>query len=275
MSRPYAEVIGDPIAHSKSPLIHNFWLGKLGIEADYRRCHVRADELEDYFTRRRADAQWRGCNVTLPHKIAVLNLIGSAEEDARSTGAANTVFREGASLRTTNTDIAGVLAALPETLMPGGAQVCVLGTGGAARAALAACKRRGVGSVVLTARNQEAARGLLREFGLEGTVGPLGDSHFTPAAEVMINATSLGMTGGAPMPTAVLRHIREHPKVVVFDMVYSPLETDLLRAAAEAGCRVVDGLAMLIGQAAVAFERFFGEPAPREHDAELRTLLTA
>lgn len=276
MTKPYAEVIGDPIAHSKSPMIHGFWLSKLGIDAEYRACHVRPDELADYFTRRREDADWRGCNVTIPHKLATLALIENADEAARSTGAANTVFRADGELRAANTDIEGILAALPEDLMPAGAEVCVLGTGGAARAALAACKRRGVGTLLLSARNQETGWALLREFGFGGTVRPIDDRHNIRTAEVIVNATSLGMTGKDPMPQAVLDHLRDPlPDAVVFDMVYSPLETELLHAAAQAGCRTVDGLAMLVGQAAVAFELFFGAPAPRQHDAELRALLTA
>ena len=276
MTRPYAEVIGDPISHSKSPTIHNFWLGKLGIEAEYHACHVRPDELADYFTQRREDANWRGCNVTIPHKVAALSMIDGADEDARSTGAANTAFPAGKQLAATNTDIDGILAALPDALMPPGSQVCVVGTGGAARAALAACKRRAIASVMIAARNQEAGWALLREFGFGGTVHPLGSAHNIQTAEVIINATSLGMTGMEPMPHALLDNLREPlPDAVVFDMVYSPLETDLLRTASQAGCRTVDGLAMLIGQAAAAFEKFFGQSPAREHDAELRALLTS
>src|SRR3990167_7254417 len=93
MSTPYAEVIGDPIAQSKSPAIHNFWLGKLGIDAEYRACHVRPEELEDYFTRRRGDVDWRGCNVTMPHKQAIVPFLGRLDPLAAKIGAVNTVVR--------------------------------------------------------------------------------------------------------------------------------------------------------------------------------------
>jgi shikimate dehydrogenase len=274
MSRPYAEVIGDPIAHSKSPLIHNFWLGKLGIDAEYRACHVRPEELADYFTQRRGDAEWRGCNVTLPHKVASLTLIDIPDEAARSTGAANTVFLTSAGLSASNTDIEGILAALPDQLMPAGCEVCILGTGGAARAAFAACKLRGVGIVSSSARNPEVGLALLQEFGLAGCAKPLEDALNIQCAEVVINATSLGMSGKERFPQAIIEKLA-NPELVVFDMVYAPLETELIIAARAQGLRAVDGLTMLVGQAAAAFEKFFGQPAPREHDAELRALLTA
>ena len=112
MTRPYAEVIGDPIAQSKSPLIHNFWLGKLGIDAEYRACHVRAEQLEDYFTRRREDAEWRGCNVTIPHKVEVLNFVDRADTDLLA--AANTVAPRDGGLVAWNTDVFGLLEPLAE-----------------------------------------------------------------------------------------------------------------------------------------------------------------
>ncbi len=274
MTRPYAEVIGDPIAHSKSPLIHNFWLGKLGIDAEYRACHVKPDELADYFAQRRGDAAWRGCNVTIPHKLASLAMIDIPDDAARLTGATNTIFPDSSRLAATNTDIDGVLAALPAELMPPGCEVCIIGTGGAARAAFAACKRRGVGTVASSARNQKAGLELLVEFGIGGTARPLEDVLNFQCAQVIINATSLGMTGKDPVPQAILDTLA-NPAMMVLDMVYAPLETELLKAARAQGLRGVDGLVMLIGQAAAAFEIFFGQPAPRQHDAELRALLTA
>lgn len=274
MSRPYAEVIGDPIAQSKSPLIHSFWLAKLGIDAEYRRCHVRPEELADYFTRRRRDAEWRGCNVTIPHKVKSLEFVAGPDETARSTGAVNTVYPAVNGHDATNTDICGVLAALPPQLMPPGSEVCIIGTGGAARAAFAACKQRGVDTVASSARNREAGLALLKEFGLRGYARPLEDALNIQCAEVVINATSLGMVGADAFPQAIIDNLK-NPALVVFDMVYAPLETELLKAARRRGFRTIDGLAMLIGQAAVAFEKFFGQPAPREYDAELRALLAA
>ena len=274
MSRPYAEVIGDPIAHSKSPLIHNFWLKKLGIDAEYRACHVRADELADYFARRRGDAEWRGCNVTMPHKAAVISFCDTLSRGASRVKAVNCVYEQQSRLVGENTDIDGILEALPDTLMPAGSEVCILGTGGAARAAFAACKRRQVGTVASSARRREAGLALLEEFGLQGYARPLDDVLNFQCAEVLINATSLGMAGKDRLPKAVIDNL-ENPELVVFEMVYSPVETELLKAARGLRLRAVDGLAMLIGQAASAFRLFFGQPAPREHDAELRALLTS
>lgn len=272
--RPYAEVIGDPIAQSKSPLIHNFWLNKLGIDAEYRASHVQANELEDYFARRREDAEWRGCNVTMPHKAAVIPFCDTLSRDASRVKAVNCVYDQQVRLVGENTDVDGVLEALPDTLMPEGSQVCILGTGGAARAAFAACKQRQVGTVASSARSREAGLALLQEFGLKGCARPLDDVLNIQCAEVIINATSLGMAGKDHLPKTVINNLA-NPELVVFDMVYSPVETELLKAARALRLRTVDGLAMLIGQAGSAFRLFFGTPAPREHDAELRALLTA
>jgi len=132
--RPYAEVIGDPVAHSKSPLIHRFWLDRLGIDADYRATRVAADGLADYFARCRADPDWRGCNVTMPHKLAVLDHVADPGDLGRSIGAANTVLRQRDRLIATNTDAAGFYAPLADIDLAG-APVAVIGSGGAARAA--------------------------------------------------------------------------------------------------------------------------------------------
>ncbi len=272
----FAEVIGDPIAQSKSPAIHNFWLEKLGIDAEYRACHTRAEELEDYFTRRRGDAEWRGCNVTMPHKQAVMAQVDRLDRLAERVGAANTIVREESSLVAFNTDVAGILSALPEELMPHDCEVCILGSGGAARAALVACQERYVHVVLLSVRNRQLGFDLMEEFRMGGSVKPVEDRHNLVTSDVIINATPLGLHGGEPMPAELLKHLSSRTRpIAVLDMVYSPLKTDFLRAAEQAGCHLVDGLAMLIGQAAAAFEKFFGQPAPRQHDAELRALLTA
>jgi shikimate dehydrogenase len=274
MSRRYAEVIGDPISHSKSPMIHGFWLRKLGIDADYRACHVLPGELAAYLARRRSDAAWRGCNVTIPHKEAVARLVDARDARARAVGAVNTVVA-GDQLLGTNTDVDGVADALSGIDLRGRAAL-VIGAGGAARSAFAFLADRDC-SVRVLARSADKARRALDDCGVTGEVRPFAaGGHAFDQAAVLINATQLGMTGQPPMPGFVIDGLaRMADDAMVFDMVYAPLDTQLLKAARALGRRGADGLLMLIGQAAVAFEHFFGQPPPRAHDAELRALLTA
>jgi len=267
MTRHYAEVIGDPIAQSKSPAIHNFWLEKLGIDAEYRACHVRPEELADYFARRRADAQWHGCNITMPHKQAAMPLLDTIDAQASRVGAVNTVVRTAdAGLSGYNTDVAGFLEPLGDSRFE---RVSVVGAGGAARAILAALASRGVEWVSLQNRSIAKGQALLAEFGLIGCVVEPGGE--VPTAELLVNTSSLGMAGYPAMPP-VERYVMDGG--TVYDIVTHPLETELLQRAWARGLVTIDGLSMLIGQAAAAFEKFFGVPAPREHDAELRALLT-
>lgn len=268
MNRPYAEVIGDPIVHSKSPLIHGFWLEKLGIEADYRATHVTTDELPRFVAERRNDPAWRGCNVTIPHKIAMLDLVDDPGDVRESIGAMNTIVRDAAGrLFGTNTDAAGFYAPIAELDLSGAAAV-VIGAGGAARAVLFALARASIGPVTILNRSPLKGAALLAHFGLKGDALPL--SATIPPAALLVNASALGMKGQpalevdiAPLPD----------DAIVYDIVYSPLETGLLRQAYARGLETIDGLEMLIGQASMAFELFFGSPAPREHDAALRELL--
>lgn len=276
MTKPYAEVIGDPIAHSKSPLIHNFWLGKLGIDAEYRACHVRPEELADYFLRRRGDVEWCGCNVTIPHKEKVQPYLDELDHKARAIGAVNTIYRDGDRLIGTNTDVDGIDEALFDLNLEG-QDVCVIGAGGAARAAFAALAGRKCAAVLILARNPEKAIKVAYDCGVFATGVPF-EAGSTALCEAMllINATQLGMMGQEPMPDFILSELAELAEcALVFDMVYAPLETKLLAAARRKSIRTKDGLVMLVGQAAVAFEKFFSAPVPREHDAELRALLTS
>jgi len=269
MTKPYAEVIGDPISHSKSPIIHNFWLERLDIDAEYRTAHVTPEGLAAYFEGRRADLAWRGCNITLPHKETALDHVEDRGELRTSIGAINTVLREDGALIGTNTDAAGFYAPISGLELKG-ADVAVIGAGGAARAVLFALKRIGVANVVLLNRTPLKGAGLLAAFGLKGDALSL-DAPLPPV-ELLINASPLGMMGQSPLPLD-LTPLPED--AVVYDLVYAPLETELLFAARARELAVVDGLEMLIGQAAIAFELFFGQPAPRDDDAELRELLTA
>lgn len=285
-ARAYAEVIGDPIAQSKSPVIHGFWLEQLGIAADYRATHVKPAELADYIVARRADPLWRGCNVTMPHKQAVIGLVDRLDPLAARIGAVNTIVPEQGQLVGYNTDAPGFL----EPLQPLLAQTHlfrmarVIGTGGAARAILTALIGQKL-MIVLAARNPAKARALLDELdpGGEHHVAEL--AHFAPPTDfafddregcldLVVNASALGMAGQAELAFD-LSHAP--PGSVFYDIVTSPRETDLLRRANAAGFRTIDGLSMLIGQADHAFRRFFGALPPRDGaaDAELRHRLGA
>ena len=266
----YAEVIGDPIKHSKSPLIHGFWLKKLGIVADYHAHHVPAEGLGDYFATRRADPDWRGCNITLPHKIAALDHVADPGGVRQSIGAINTVFRgEKGELVGTNTDAAGFFAPIADDEWAH-RDAIVIGAGGAARAILFALAQADIGSVTVLARSPLKAAALLSHFGLKGQVLKM-DAPL-PAAELLVNSSPLGMVGQPPLDID-LSPLPDN--AVVYDVVYTPLETGLLARARDHGLDTVDGLDMLIGQAALAFELFFGAPPPEGRDDELRGLLTA
>ena len=274
MSRPYAEVIGDPIAQSKSPAIHGFWLEKLGIAADYRACHVTAAGLGDYLAARRADPHWRGCNVTIPHKVSVLQFVDACDTSADVVGAANCIVPRAGNLVAFNTDTDGVAAAVDWHDSP----TCLIGAGGAARAVIP--------TLALFLLNYPL-NVIVRDPDKARSAFPVLDDtaffDFAHAADAMrdaagvINASPLGMNGQPAMPQDVLDALAlTLPNATVFDMVYAPLETELLKAARKLGRKPVDGLTMLIGQAATAFTLFFGTPPPRgDNDAELRARLTA
>lgn len=283
MSVPYAEVIGDPIAQSKSPAIQSFWFEKLGIEARYDRCLVASRELRDYLAKRRTDTDWRGCNVTMPHKQAVVPLLDRLDPIAKRIGAVNTIIREAdGTLSGFNTDAPGFLEPLRHHL---GKQhlfrmARILGTGGAARAIVAALAAEGF-VIVLAGRDPEKARQLLDELAPGSDHHAVDLAHFASATDfrfddragcmdLVVNASPLGMTGQAPLEFD-FSHVP--PGSVIYDIVTSPLETPFLKAARAAGFDTVDGLSMLIGQAAVAFERFFGLSPPRDSDADLRKML--
>lgn len=279
----FAEVIGDPIAQSKSPAIHGFWLEKLGIDATYGRSLVTPDGLTDYIARRRSDPQWRGCNVTMPHKQAIMPLLDRLDPIATQIGAVNTVVRQAdGSLSGTNTDAPGFLEPLSERLARTHyfRMARILGTGGAARAIITALADKGF-VIVLAGRNPEKARALLDELTPNGEHHAIALDHFAEATDfvfddredcldLIVNASPLGMAGQPPL---VFDFSHAPPGSVVYDIVTHPLETPFLKAAHAAGFATVDGLSMLIGQADVAFERFFGQKPPRQHDAELRRIL--
>ena len=284
MSRAYAEVIGDPIAQSKSPAIHGFWLGHLGIDADYRATRVGSCDLREFLNTRRADPDWRGCNVTMPHKQAVIPYLDHLDPLAASVGAVNTIVPENGALAGYNTDVPGFLEPLRPLLDQTHyfRMARVLGTGGAARAIV-----KGLASeklvIVLAGRDPAKARALLDELDPAGEHHAASIAHFADPTDfafddrekcldLVVNATSLGMTDQPPL---VFDLSHAPPGSIFYDIVTSPLDTAFLQSARAAGFRTVDGLSMLIGQADHAFRRFFGALPPRDRDAQLRVALGA
>jgi len=280
----YAEVIGDPISQSKSPAIHGYWIERLGLDAAYRAHHVRSDELESYLAARRTDPLWRGCNVTMPHKQAVLPLVDRLEPLAKRVGAVNTIHRaKDGALVGRNTDVGGFLEPLRARLVGQHyfRMARVLGTGGAARAIVAGLAAEGF-TLVLAGRDPGKARALLDSL-VDGEhhVAPL--DHFASATDfafddrqgccdLVINASPLGMRGQPALP---FDWSHAPPGSIAYDIVTDPVETDFLRGAREAGFETIDGLSMLIGQAAAAFTYFFEHEPPRDTDAQLRHRLIA
>jgi shikimate dehydrogenase len=266
----WAEVIGDPVAHSLSPVIHRFWLDALNLPGAYHATAVGAEDLASFLDERRKDPDWRGCNVTMPHKHAVLALAEDRGGLRDSIGAANTLFRaDDGALVATNTDAAGFYEPIADADLAG-RTVTVAGAGGAARAVLFALRQMGVGEVVLLNRTPLKAAALLHHFGLKGRV--LGLDAVPPPSALIVNASALGMAG---QPDWRPDLSQQDDGCIVYDLVYHPLETPLLQAAAEAELATVDGLDMLIGQARVAFELFFGQAPPEEDDEALRARLVA
>ena len=289
MGVPYAEVIGDPVANSKSPLIHKFWLERLGIGADYRATRVVSADLPDYLANRRADPDWCGCNVTMPLKRAILPLLDDHAGPVATIGAVNTVVRgPGPELRLIghNTDVAGFLEPLGE--WPGADKVyrtaMVIGTGGGAAAVSFALKQRRfllitvartlASGTLFQQRHGDNDPDFVQELATYATPPdpPLEWTHEEISADLLVNASPLGMLGHEPL-VFDLANVR--PGALVYDLVTQPHETDLLRQARAGGHRVIGGLEMLIAQAAEAFHLLFGLEAPREHNAELRERLTS
>jgi shikimate dehydrogenase len=250
-------VIGWPVEHSRSPLIHNEWIRQLGLQAEYRREAVPPERFADFVTHL-ADHGYVGANVTVPHKEAALQ---SSRPDvlAQAVGAANTIWRDDGMLRSTNTDIEGFVASL-EAAVPGFAKnaesAVVLGAGGAARAIVFGLLQRGVRHIHVVNRSLDRATQMHQRFGDQVTPATWERRNdLLAASELLVNTTTLGMAG---QPHLEIDLAALPPGAVVADIVYAPLVTPLLAAAAARGLRTVDGVGMLLHQAAGAFVRFFG-----------------
>jgi shikimate dehydrogenase len=272
--RPKAFVVGHPIEHSRSPLIHGYWLRQHGIDGAYERVDV-SPELFPAFLNGLADRGYRGGNVTIPHKEAAYRIAGELTDRARRLEAVNTLWLEGGRLHGDNTDIRGYVAHLDQTLGAGWEQgigcALVLGAGGAARAVAAGLLDRGIGRVVVANRTLARAEELVGLSPQRVAAVPWSEieAHLQRAS-LLVNTTSLGMAG---QPALDLDLRAMAPDAVVSDIVYVPLETPLLAAARRRGLRTVDGLGMLLHQAVPGFERWFG--VRPEVTAELRDIVVA
>jgi shikimate dehydrogenase len=256
-------VIGDPVAHSLSPALHQPALDLLGIPAIYERWHTAAADIPARVESLRA-SDVLGANVTVPHKLAVMDFVDDVSESARRAGAVNTIINREGQLYGDNTDIHGFQTALSDALGERRVgNVIVLGAGGAARAAVLALEAMKASRIVVVNRNRARAE-LLREALSPAPVEiALPEEDWLrdqlPVTDVLVNATSLGWKPGeTPLEISLLDHLRA--SAVVFDMTYR--ETELLRGAAERGLRKADGLGMLVHQGARAFTLFTGHPAP-------------
>lgn len=262
-------IIGLPIRHSISPVFQQAALDYCGIDATYRAWEV-APEAVGPFLQGLREPDVLGINVTVPHKERVIPYLDEVDDWATEAGAVNTIVNRGGRLSGHNTDGYGFLRALQEegAFSPRGRQVLVLGAGGAARGVVLALIREGVGGLTIANRTVVRAQRLAelaRKDGITCQAIPLvGDDLARAAAqaELIVNCTTIGMSHGpdeqgTPLPTQQIP-----PAALVYDLVYNPLETPLLRSAARAGARVLGGISMLVYQGAASFEMWTGQPAP-------------
>lgn len=271
MLDPYAELIGDPVAHSASPAIHTHWLAERELPGSYRSVRCEAAALATYLASRRDDPFWRGCNVTMPLKEKAAARMDWLDDGAARSGAVNCIVPRDGRLHGYNSDVDALLRSFA-TVDLDGKRAVVLGSGGAARAALVALGQCGAERVVL-ARDPDR-RLALRALGTDVRCAPLhAIREALDGAALIINATPLGMAGAEAMPLFILERLEAASSAILaIDMVYRPVETEFLSAARTAGMRTVDGLTLLIGQARRSFELFFGV-APPPGDDSLRTAL--
>ncbi len=269
-------IMGHPVAHSRSPMLHGYWLRTLGIDGTYEHADVAPEKFEEFFRGLKRNG-FTGGNITIPHKEAAFRLVDRRERAADAIGAVNTVWYEGDALIGGNTDWFGIVASLDD-IHPGWdaasgnvqKNALVLGAGGSARASVFAFLERKF-SVAIVNRTHERAVKLAEQFGPRVSVhGFDALTALLPDADVLINNTSLGMAGKPPLEID-LRPLKT--SAIVYDVVYVPLETALLKAAKSAGHRTVDGLSMLLYQAVNGFSHWFG--VTPKVTAEQRAMLEA
>lgn len=270
---PLAAVIGHPIAHSKSPNVHGYWLRKYGLKGHYIPMDIEPDKLPDLLPRL-ADLGFVGANVTIPHKEKVMEIADLITDRATLIGAANTlIFRKDGRIHADNTDGYGFIENIRQSIPdwnPKSGPAVVFGAGGASRAVLASLLDVGVPKIILTNRTRIRAEKLREDFGNRiQVIEWVQAGNVLEDADLVVNTTSLGMTGKPEMrvPLDGLR-----PGAIVNDLVYTPLRTRLLATAEDRGCRVVDGLGMLLHQAVPGFECWFGKRPVVDEDVRAAVL---
>ena len=272
---PLAGVIGHPIAHSRSPALHGYWLKRYGLKGHYIPIDIAPMDLAE-MVRTLPRLGFVGLNVTIPHKEAILQIADIVTDRAALIGAANTlIFRKDGKIQADNTDGSGFIANLRQHApqwVPSSGPAVVLGAGGAARAVVAALIEVGVPEIRLANRTRPRADALKSDFGAKVHVHEwVQAGTLLSDAATVVNTTSLGMTG-KPDLTVPLAGL--NPRALVTDLVYTPLMTQFLIEAQAMGCTVVDGLGMLLHQAAPGFERWFGL-RPEVDEATRQAVLTA
>jgi len=259
-------IIGDPIEHTMSPVMHNAAFEKLGLDYLYVPFRVRQEELGKAVAGMRA-LNIRGLNVTIPHKVAVIPFLDKLESLAEKIGAINTIVNDEGVLTGYNTDATGFLQALLEQgVAPEGKNMVILGAGGASRAISFILAERGANLVILNrqlGRAEDLARRIAQVFRKEITALTLSKENLADvlaSADILVNTTSVGMVPDideTPVPAGLL-----NPCLTVFDIVYNPVQTRLLKEAEVAGAETINGLEMLVWQGALAFEKWTEQKAP-------------
>lgn len=272
---PLAGVIGHPIAHSRSPALHNYWLRRYGLKGHYIPIDIAPADLPE-LVRILPRLGFVGLNVTIPHKEAILGIADIVTDRAALIGAANTlIFRKDGKIHADNTDGSGFIANLRQHAPhwdPTSGPAVVLGAGGAARAVVAALIEVGVPEIFIANRTRPRADAIRSDFGAKVQVHEwVQAGNLLDDAATVINTTSLGMTG---KPDLLIPLRRLNPAAVVNDLVYTPLKTGFLIEAEARGAHVVDGLGMLLHQAAPGFERWF-DRRPEVDEATRQAVLSA
>ncbi|MDI6836611.1 MAG: shikimate dehydrogenase [Rhizobiaceae bacterium] len=270
----HAFVVGYPVKHSRSPLIHGYWLRQFGIDGSYRTVEVTEADFPVFLERLRdGSAGYSGGNVTIPHKERAVRLADRPDALSEELGAANTLWVEDGLVHSTNTDGLGFLANLDER-KPGWDcfdKAVVLGAGGASRAIIQALRNRGLDEIHVVNRTVERAEELADRFGKRVFAHPMGAlAEVLTGAGLFVNTTSLGMHG-TPVPDFPLERLKSDATVT--DIVYVPLVTPFLLQAERHGLATIDGLGMLLHQAVPGFEKWFGRRP--QVTPELRALVIA